>query len=76
MSKSHAASECLMAGSILLRLIENIPDNEPVSVHQLTCKSGLNYRTIRKYLHVISEIQEARKVVREQVGLQIFVKKA
>ena len=64
-----------MAESLLLKLIENIPENEPVSVHQLTCKSGLNYRTIRKYLGLISEIQEARRVVREQIGLRIYVRK-
>lgn len=59
----------------VMRLMENIPEDRAVSVHQLTCKSGLNNRTIKKCLQLIIDIQGARKVVKEQVGLRFLVKK-
>ena len=60
---------------MLLKLIESIPEGEPVTLHTLTCRSGLNYRTIRRYLHVIMEIQQSRKVVREMIGMKVLVMK-
>ncbi len=58
-----------------MKLMEFIPEDQPVSVHQLTCRSGLDHRTIKKYLELIMEIQGARKIVKEQVGLRVLVKK-
>lgn len=58
-----------------MKLMEYIPEDRPVTVHQLTCRSGLDHRTIKKYLDLIMEIQEARKVVKTQVGLRVVVKK-
>ncbi|MCL6088744.1 MAG: hypothetical protein M1530_01100 [Candidatus Marsarchaeota archaeon] len=60
---------------VMKRLIDLIPDDKPVSVHSLTCKTGLNYRTLRKYVELIVEIQSARKVVQEQVGLRVLVRR-
>ena len=64
-----------VAGKLLIKLMETIPEDEPVSVHQLTCRSGLDHRTIKKYLELIIAIQAARKIVKEQVGLRVLVKK-
>jgi len=55
--------------------MENIPDDKPITIHQLTCKSGLHHRTIRKYIDAIIAIQDDRKVVKSQVGLRILVKR-
>jgi len=33
----------------VLALLENIP-NEPASIHKLACKTGIDHRTIRKYI--------------------------
>ena len=64
-----------MDDTTMLKLFQSIPDNEPVTMHMLTCRSGLNYRTIRRYLDVIMEIQGSRKVVREVSGMRVLVKK-
>ena len=64
-----------MAESIVLKLLESIPENDPISVHQLTHRSGIHYRTIKKYLQLIADIQCSKKVVKEQVGLRVYVKK-
>ena len=64
-----------MAGKLLMKLMGFIPEDKPISVHQLTCRSGLDHRTIKRYLDLIIEIQAARKVVKEQVGLRVLVKK-
>jgi predicted HTH transcriptional regulator len=64
-----------MSGKLLMKLMEFIPEDKSVSVHQLTCRSGLDHRTIKKYLELIMAIQGARKIVKEQVGLRVLVKK-
>ena len=64
-----------MGESIALKLMEHIPEGKTVTVHQLTCRSGLDHRTIKKYLNLIMDIQEARRIVTEQVGLRVVVKK-
>lgn len=58
-----------------MRVLENIPEDKPMSLYQLTRKSGLDHRTIRKYLALIMEIQDGGKIVREHVGMRVFVKK-
>jgi len=65
----------LVGESLVMKLMEYIPEDRPVTVHQLTCRSGLDHRTIKKYLNLIMDIQEARKVITEQVGLRVVVKK-
>lgn len=65
----------VMEESLVMKLIEHIPENQPISVHQLTCRSGLDHRTIKKYLGLIMEIQDARRVVKTQVGLRFMIKK-
>lgn len=60
---------------IVRRLLNSIPEGEPVSLHQLTCASGLNYRTVTKYIELIIAIQEAHKVVLEPKGMRMVIKK-
>ncbi len=60
---------------ILKRLLNSIPDDEDVSLRRLTSISGLNYRTITKYLELIVAIQDANKVVIKPKGMRFFVKK-
>lgn len=64
------SGECLV-----MRVMENIPDDKPITIHQLTCKSGLHHRTIRKYIDAIIAIQDDRKVVKSQIGLRVMVKR-
>ena len=60
---------------VMKRLIDLIPEDRSVSVHSLTCKTGLNYRTLCKYVKLIVEIQNAHKVVQEHVGLRVLVRR-
>ena len=64
-----------MEARFLMQVLESIPEGQPVSLHHLTCKSGLDHRTIKKYLEVILKIQNCHKVVKEYVGMRVFVKK-
>ena len=61
--------------NVLARLLKWIPDDEEVSVHQLTCRTGLDHRTITKYLDLIIQIQGMPKVMKNVVGLRVVVKK-
>ena len=64
-----------MADTNVMRLWESIPEDQSVTVHQITCKARMDHRTIKKYLKIIREIQEGRKVVIEQVGFRVTIKK-
>ena len=64
-----------MADTNVMRLWENIPEDQSVTVHQITCKARMDHRTIKKYLEIIREIQNGRKVVVEQVGFRVTIKK-
>jgi len=64
----------MVASDLMHKLLELIPE-ESVSVHQLTCKTGLDHRTIKKYLDLIISIQEAKKIRKEQVGLRVLVRR-
>ncbi len=64
----------MVANDLMLKLLELIPE-ESVSVHQLTCKTGLDHRTIKKYLDLIITIQDWKKIRKEQVGLRVLVRR-
>ena len=65
-------------GSIsgLKSLIELIPPEEGMSVHQIVCKTGLDHRTVKKHLDLIIDIQNMPKIKKAQVGLRIIIQKA
>ena len=64
----------MVAQDLFVKLLDLIPE-ERVSVHQLTCKTGLDHRTIKKYLDLIIQIQNSKKIVKEQVGLRVLVRR-
>ena len=55
------------------KLLESIPE-EGVSVHQLSYRTGLDYRSIKKYLELIVEIQKRKPISKTQDGLRLFFK--
>lgn len=59
----------------LMRLVEEIPADHPVSIHQLEIKTGMCFRTILRYIETIERIQRSAKVVRQPVGMRLMVKK-
>lgn len=60
---------------ILKLLLDAIPENESVTVHKLTCITGLDHRTINKYADLIIEIQQAHKVVKQPRGMRLLLRK-
>ena len=60
--------------NLMLQLLEIIPE-ESMSVHQISCKTGWDHRTIKKYVKLIIAVQNAPKVKMEIVGFRILVKK-
>jgi hypothetical protein len=60
--------------NLMLKLLDLIP-SESVSVHQLCCKTGIDHRTIKKYIQLIVYVQNSRKLRVETVGLRVLVKR-
>ena len=60
--------------SLVLRLLEMIPE-KGMSVHQISCKTSLDPRTIKKYVRLIVAVQAAPKVRTETVGLRVLVRR-
>jgi len=60
----------------ILRLLSEEIREEPLTVHQLVCRTGLDNRTIKKYLNLLIDIQNMPKIVKEEVGLRVTVRKA
>ncbi len=65
-------------GSIirLKSLIDIVPQDKGLSVHQITCRTGMDHRTVKKYLDLIIEMQSMPKIEKKQVGLRIIIQKA
>lgn len=62
-----------MVSGGLLKVLGLIPE-EGVSLHQLTCKTGLDHRTVKKHLETILAIQNWKRVYKDNVGLRVVVK--
>ena len=60
--------------NLLVKLLDLIP-NENTSVHQLCCKTGIDHRTIKKYIQLIVYVQNSRKLRVETVGLRVLVRR-
>ena len=60
--------------NLMLKLLDLIT-SESVSVHQLCCKTGIDHRTIKKYIQLIVYVQNSRKLRVETVGLRVLVKR-
>ncbi|VVC03600.1 Uncharacterised protein [Candidatus Burarchaeum australiense] len=64
----------MVSNDLMLKMLELIPE-EGISVHQLTCITCLDHRTIKKYLDLIIRIQESKKIRKEQTGLRVVVRR-
>ena len=64
-------------GSItgMKNLIEVVPQDQGLSVHQLVLKTGLDHRTVKKHLDLIIDIQNMPKIEKKLVGLRILIQK-
>lgn len=75
---SFLGTRFLMVGrvddNLLVKLLELIP-NENISVHQLSCKTSIDHRTIKKYIQLIVYVQNSRKLRVETVGLRVLVRR-
>lgn len=60
--------------NLLVKLLDLIP-NENTSVHQLCCKTGIDHRTIKKYIQLIVHVQNSPRLKLETVGLRVLVRK-
>lgn len=56
---------------IVRLLLDNISE-EGVSVHQIVCKTGLDHRTVKKYLNMVVEIQATPKISKDLLGIYDF----
>lgn len=64
----------MVSSDTMLKLMDLIPEDS-ISVHQLTCKTGLDHRTVKKYIELITTIQGRQKIRKEQVGFRVVVKR-
>ncbi len=64
-----------MVETFLMKVMEMVPEDKSVTITQMARRSGIDYRTVKKYLDIIAEIQESRRVIRERIGLRIVVRK-
>jgi len=64
----------MVSNALIMKLLDFISE-DGVSVHQLTCRTGLDHRTIKKYVDLIIAIQKWKRVYTEQVGLRIVVRR-
>ena len=60
--------------NLLVKLLDLIP-NENTSVHQLCCKTGIDHRTIKKYVQLIVHVQNSPRLKVETVGLRVLVRR-
>jgi len=60
--------------NLMVKLLELIP-NESTSVHQLCCKTGIDHRTIKKYIQLIVKVQNSPRLKLETVGLRVLVRR-
>ena len=60
--------------NLMVKFLELIPEKS-ISVHQLCCKTGMDHRTIKKYLELIIHVQNSPRLKMETVGLRVLVRK-
>jgi hypothetical protein len=60
--------------NLMVKLLDCIPTNN-MSVRQLGYRSGIDRRTVRKYVYLIQQIQKSPQVKMETVGLRVFVRR-
>ena len=60
--------------NLIVKLLDSIPAKN-MSIRQLSYKSGINRRTVRKYVHLIVQVQNSPRLKLETVGLRVFVRR-
>ena len=58
----------------MLRLLQMVPP-EGMSVHQISCKTGIDRRTVKRNLQLIMAAQAGPKLRMETVGLRVLVRR-
>ena len=58
----------------IVKLIFDNVTEDGVSVHQIVCRTGLDHRTVKKYVDLIIGIQTSRKLVKAPEGLRVLVR--
>jgi DNA-binding transcriptional regulator LsrR (DeoR family) len=58
----------------MLRLLQMVP-LEGMSVHQISCRTGIDRRTVKRNVQLIMAIQAGPKVKMEIVGLRLLVRR-
>ena len=59
----------------IVKLIFDNVTEDGVSVHQIVCRTGLDHRTVKKYVDMIIGIQTSSKLAKSCAGLRILVSK-
>ena len=58
----------------MVKLLDMIPEQN-MSVHQICCTTGLDYRTVTKYLQLIVRVQNSQRLKMEIVGLRVYARR-
>ena len=60
--------------NLMVKLLERMP-NEHTSVHKLCYMTGMDHRTIKKYVQLIILVQDSPRLRLEIVGFRVLVRK-
>ena len=58
----------------LLRVLDLIPE-EGITLYSLVRETGADHRTLKKYLELISKIQNEEKITTVTSGFRVIIKK-
>jgi len=61
--------------TVIVEKIFHYISSNPVSTHQIVCATRLHNQTVKKYLQLIEQIQNAPKIKKEVRGVRIFFRK-
>ena len=60
--------------NLMMKLLEMIPEQN-MSVHQICCRTGIDHRTVKKYIQLIIHVQNSQRLKLETVGLRVLVRR-
>lgn len=58
----------------IVKMLDLIPTKN-ISICQLSARSGIDRRTVRDYVHLISHIQNSPRIRLETIALRVFVRR-
>ena len=59
-------------GVLMAKLLGSITE-KGASIRQLSCKTGINCKTVRKFINLIVQVQGSPRLKLEIVGLRVLV---